>query len=189
MDHTANEKLFFDQLLRNPKIEMEWIDLMSQLEFVGCRKIMKSVGFSEMSVSTLKHLSEEARHSYLLKKAVEEEGLPCRVWSEGLFASVGWNYFSKLDGEISRLQPVRSYPAVSWVIETRVLTFYPWFQERCTFPKVRRVLGQILAEERTHAQFFAEIPFSDSEKGQMLRAEQQLWDKLIERSSAIIQDL
>src|SRR5687768_2024353 len=34
-----------DRLVASPEAELEWIDLLSQLEYVGCRKIVKSVGF------------------------------------------------------------------------------------------------------------------------------------------------
>ena len=190
MGFDVQNHYFFDALLKNPKLEIEWVDLMSQLEFVGCRKIIKNISFSEITVQSLKHLSEEANHAFLLKTAAEQSGLNKRTWAEGLFSFSGWEYFHELDKEISEMQPEkRRYPAVSWVIETRVLTFYPWYMERCAFPKVKRVLGQILAQEQRHAEFFGTVPFSDTEKGEMLRAEQQLWQKFIEKAHQIIQKL
>lgn len=190
MDYQNQSDLLFKALLRNPKLELEWVDLLSQLEFIGCRKIMKAVGFESMSVQSLKHLSEEANHAYLLKSAAEQSGLPARPWSEGLFSRAGFEYFSQLDHEISRQQPGgRSYPAVSWVVETRVLTLYPWYIEKTTLPKVKRVLTQILAQEQKHSEFFGHVPFTDSEKGNMLRTEERLWQKFLENAYRVLENL
>lgn len=187
----SNLKTFLDAIGRNPKLELEWVDLLSQLEFVGCRKILKNVPFSNMNVSVLKHLAEEASHAYLMKHAAEESGLPVRPWSEGLFAKAGYEYFQTLDTEVSRMQYREEdrYPAVSWAIETRVLTLYPSYSEVCAFPKVKRILSQVMAQEEKHALQFSEFSFSDTEKGNILRVEERLWNRFIERAMSVIQSL
>ena len=60
---------FLGRLAAIPRLELEWIDLLSQLEYVGCRKIVKSVGFEAVSLEILRHVSEEASHAYLLNYA------------------------------------------------------------------------------------------------------------------------
>ena len=190
MDYQNQSDVFFSKVLKNPKLELEWVDLLSQLEFVGCRKIMKAVGFDKMNLQSLKHFSEEATHTYLLRSAAEQSGLMPRSWSEGLFSNPGFEYFSQLDREVSRQQPdERSYPAVSWVVETRVLTLYPWYIEKTSFPKVKRVLTQILAQERMHSQFFGHVPFTDTEKGNMLRTEERLWQRFLENAHRVVESL
>ncbi|HXX95437.1 MAG TPA: hypothetical protein VEN81_17585, partial [Planctomycetota bacterium] len=84
---------FLLRISADPRLELEWIDLLSQLEYVGCRKIVKSVGFGEVSLEVLRHVSEEASHAYLLKAVAEQLGLGGRSWRDGLFSEAGWGYF------------------------------------------------------------------------------------------------
>src|SRR5579872_6459407 len=55
---------FLGAMTASPGSELEWIDLLSQLEYVGCRKIVKSIGFESVSLEVLRHVSEEASHAY-----------------------------------------------------------------------------------------------------------------------------
>lgn len=187
----SNLASFLDAVGRSSKLELEWVDLLSQLEYVGCRKILKNVRFSEVDAAVLKHLAEEASHAYLLKSTAEQCGLTARPWSEGLFAQAGYHYFQTLDHEVSEMQRRREdrYPAVSWAIETRVLTLYPTYSEVCAFPKVKRVLSQIMAQEEKHAVQFGGFTFSDTDKGEILRAEERLWNRFLEKAMAIVQSL
>src|SRR6185295_17796202 len=88
---------FLRKVSADPGLELEWIDLLSQLEYVGCRKIVKSVRFEGVSLDILRHVSEEASHAFLLKSVAEQGGLPERSWREGRFAEAGWGYFQELD--------------------------------------------------------------------------------------------
>lgn len=187
----SNLTEFFNAIGRTPKLELEWVDLLSQLEYVGCRKILKNVEFSNVDVSVLKHLAEEASHAYLLKSAAEQSGLTKRPWSEGLFSKIGYEYFQTLDTEVAEMQHREEdrYPAVSWAIETRVLTLYPNYVEVCAFPKVKRILGQIMAQEELHAVQFGSFTFNDTEKGEILRLEERLWNRFLERAMAVVKGL
>ena len=62
------------RIAADPALELEWIDLLAQLEYVGCRKIVKSVRSEDVSLDILRHVSEEASHAYLLKSVAEEGG-------------------------------------------------------------------------------------------------------------------
>src|SRR5215831_20723061 len=125
IDASADELLA--RIVASPDAELEWIDLLSQLEYVGCRKIVKSVGFESVSLEILRHVSEEASHAFLLKAVVEEGGLRDRSWREGRFAEAGWRYFQSLDQRVSAFSGSEGlrYPGVSWAIERRVLAVYP----------------------------------------------------------------
>src|SRR5258708_5302121 len=109
---------FLSKIVAVPELELEWIDLLSQLEYVGCRKIVKSVAFEAVSLEILRHVSEEASHAFLLKSVVEEGGLRGRSWREGRFAEAGWRYFQGLDQRISSLpgSPGLRYPPASSAI-------------------------------------------------------------------------
>ncbi len=181
----------FPYFKASPKIELEWVDVLSQLEYVGCRKIIKSVGFDAMNGQVLKHLTEEAMHAYLLKSAAEASGLPVRPWTEGLFCNLGFEYIRDLDAGISELQKNEGdcYPAVSWTLETRVLSLYPAYDEVCQFSKVKKAIGVILAQEKAHALQFKDLSLTDMEKGNLLRLEESLWSRFMEKSLNLLRQL
>ena len=135
------------RVVASPEVELEWIDLLSQLEYVGCRKIVKSVGFESVSLEILRHVSEEASHAFLLKSVVEEGGLRDRSWRDGRFAEAGWRYFQGLDQRISALPGSDGlrYPGVSWAIERRVLVVYPAYLRVTRNESLKKALRRILA--------------------------------------------
>lgn len=159
--------------------ELEWLDLLSQLEYVGCRKIVKAVAFDGVNFEVLQHISEEASHAFLLKSLVEKGGLKRRSWTEAPLGQMGWRYFRELDERVSKLQedPHAHYPAVSWVVEKRVLELYPLYLKVTRNPGVKRVLTRILAQERRHGSQFGEMPFPDWFREKALAIEAELWDR------------
>ena len=166
-------------VIATPEWEWEWLDLLSQMEYVGCRKIAKSLSFERMNLETLQHLSEEARHAFLLKGTAEKLGLGPRSWKQGLFSEIGWAYFSLLDQFVSDLQgsELGHYPAVSWAVEQRVLKLYPEYLEITCEPEVKRVLRQILAQEERHAkQFDPTTLMTETTRTRALDVERMLWD-------------
>ncbi|HZE97839.1 MAG TPA: ferritin-like domain-containing protein [Planctomycetota bacterium] len=170
-----------DALTSTPRAELEWIDLLSQLEYVGCRKIVKSIGFESVSLEVLRHVSEEASHAYLLKAVVEEGGIIGRSWREGRFAEAGWGYFQNLDRRISALPGADGlrYPAVSWAIERRVLVVYPAYLKVTRNESLKKALRRILAQEERHGAQFAEVPFPDGMASEIARIEEALWPDFV----------
>jgi len=45
-------------IVANPAGEAEWLDLLSQLEYVGCRKIIKAIPYHQIDEGILQHVSE-----------------------------------------------------------------------------------------------------------------------------------
>jgi hypothetical protein len=176
------------RIVASPEIELEWIDLLSQLEYVGCRKIMKSVGFEAVSLDILRHVSEEASHAYLLKSVVEEGGLRDRSWREGRFAEAGWRYFQSLDQRISALPGSDGlrYPGVSWAIERRVLVVYPAYLQLTRNESLKKALRRILAQEERHGAQFGEFAFPEGYLAQVARIEEALWPEFVAAADRLI---
>jgi len=172
---------FLGALAASPQSELEWVDLLSQLEYVGCRKIVKSIGFESITLEVLRHVSEEASHAYLLKAVVEEGGIVGRSWRDGRFAEAGWGYFQNLDRRISALPGSDGlrYPAVSWAIERRVLIVYPAYLKTTKNESLKRALRRILAQEERHGAQFAEVPFPDGMAAEIARIEEALWPEFL----------
>ena len=179
---------FLGAVTSAPSAELEWIDLLSQLEYVGCRKIVKSIGFESVSLEVLRHVSEEASHAYLLKAVVEEGGVAGRSWRDGLFAEAGWGYFQNLDRRISALPGSDGlrYPAVSWAIERRVLVVYPAYLRATRNESLKRALRRILAQEERHGAQFAEVPFPGGMAAEVAGIEERLWPEFVAAARRLI---
>lgn len=172
---------FLARLASAPDVELEWIDLLSQLEYVGCRKIVKSIGFELVSLEILRHVSEESSHAYLLKAVVEEGGLRDRSWRDGRFASAGWRYFQELDRRVSAIPGSEGlcYPGVSWAIERRVLIVYPAYLKATRNESLKKALRRILAQEERHGAQFRAFSFPEGYLAQVAQIEESLWPDFV----------
>jgi hypothetical protein len=170
-----------DRVTAETEREREWVDLLSQLEYVGFRKITKSVRYDEVSLETLRHMSEEASHAFLMKAAAEKMGLPERSWKDNPFSEAGWRYFQGLDRgvEAKIADPARCYPLVSVAVERRVLALYPAYLERTKNEHVRKAVARILAQEKRHAALFDERVLPAEEVELACRLEEKLWAELM----------
>lgn len=168
---------FLDRVTASTAVELEWVDLLSQLEYVGFRKIAKAVPYERVSLETLRHVSEEASHAFLLKAAAERNGLAPRSWREGLFSAAGWIYFQGLDRavEAAVADPALCYPLVSVAVERRVLALYPAYLERTRIPDVRKAVERILVQERAHARLFDDRSLPAEAVAAACRLEERLW--------------
>jgi hypothetical protein len=178
---------FLGRVAAEPALELEWIDLLAQLEYVGCRKIVKSIAFEDVTLDVLRHVSEEASHAYLLKSVAEEGGLRDRSWRDGRFAAAGWGYFQELDRRISALPGAEGfrYPGVSWAVERRVLAFYPAYIEITRNDSLRRVLRRILVQEEQHGARFNEVEFPGGFTAAAARIEESLWPRFIAEAARL----
>src|SRR5262249_10606381 len=139
---------------------------------------------TSVSLEVLRHVSEEASHAFLLKAVAEgmcrsgpSETASTSFGREGLFSAAGWNYFQRLDQEVSALSDdvLTRYPAVSWAIERRVLAVYPQYRKITRSEEVKRVLTRILAQEERHGREFESHPFPEGLQADIVEIEAPLW--------------
>jgi hypothetical protein len=164
-----------------PELELEWVDLLSQMEYVGFRKIAKAVPYDAVTLDTLRHVSEESSHAFLLKAAAQKNGLPPRSWRDGLLSAAGWAYFQGLDRGVEAAvpDPALCYPLVAVAVERRVLELYPAYLERARIPDVRKAVERILVQERAHARLFDERALPPSAVEAACRIEERLWEGFV----------
>ncbi len=165
------------KICENENTEAIWLDLLSQLEFAGCRKIVKGVPFERVDVEVLNHVMEEASHAFLLKTLVEKSHLPAKqAWEKNPLSELGWTYFQTLDQGVSKMQKgTLPYPAVSWIVEQRVLDIYPRYLQHTRNLGVKRVVQRILAQEKRHSALFGDERFSEDFKRRAIDWEAGLW--------------
>ncbi len=165
-------------IVGHPVLEAEWLDLLSQMEYVGCRKILRSQRFDRVTLEVLQHISEEASHAFLLRRCAQNKGIAKRSWDGGLFSTIGWDYFHRLDYQVSNLVTgVQAYPMVSWAIERRVLQIYPLYLEVNQDEEIQSVLKQILGQERRHMKQFESVELDKASEEVAGGIESGLWNE------------
>lgn len=179
----------------DPAKEADWLELLAQLEYIGCRKILRAVPFDSVNADVLRHVADEAAHASGLKQAAEQVRAVAgdvreRSWGELPLASIGWEYFRELDRRVSALESVQdlSYPAVSWAVEQRALWVYPRYLERTQNETVRRAVRLILAQEERHNRHFEGVFLSPEARSEAADVEAALWTELLAKVGASFED-
>lgn len=168
------------------QLEHQWIDMLSQLEYVGARKILKAVPYDEINLDVLQHISEESLHAYLLKSLLKDTPREASTWGTEAFSQLGWRYFKALDEQCSALI-TPSYQWVSWAIERRVLEMYPAYLKATQDERVKRVIRQILAQEQRHGTQFEGACADSNLRQKAAEIENQLWSELEQGICTIIE--
>ena len=172
-------ELILNNIVEQPERETEWLELLSLLEYVGARKLFKSVPFHEITATTLKHMHEEAQHAYLLKRVASDLCQSDRSWRNNPLFDVGYWYLDGVDKEVTQLSlelGLPPYALVTAVIEERALVVYPPYLERTRNPAVQRVIRQIMTQERSHLALFPQLSAAAKERAKGV--ESVLWNLL-----------
>lgn len=138
------------------QLEARWLNTLSYLEFVGARKISKSMAAHHPNAQVLDHLADETRHASAFKK------LACEL-SGGdpgsyLCREAAGSYFHKLDRELSAWatdvvgheHQALNYLLVTSMIERRAMTMYPLYRGASNHEFIRDELQAIITEEQDH---------------------------------------
>jgi hypothetical protein len=157
-----------DDIVADPGVHVRWLNTLSFLEFMGTRKIARSMSRRPANRIALQHLAEEARHAYFFKRSIERiaPGVdPGYAWSELLAGLPAARYFNRLDLLVKRdlheppasLAPVARrnvaelcYLYVTTLIEERAGTIYPLYDACLAQRDVPLRLAGVIMEEEQH---------------------------------------
>jgi hypothetical protein len=150
-------KELLEKITSDAQIEARWLNTVSLLEFIGSRKISRTVAAKHPSPEILSHYADEVRHARVFKdlsilKAGRDLG------DEMLGREVALDYFQTLDRTISgRITEIcgapdqyANYIFVTLAIERRAMKLYPLYRSITSDAKVREALTSILQEESGH---------------------------------------
>ncbi|MCJ8277157.1 MAG: hypothetical protein MJK18_09980 [Bdellovibrionales bacterium] len=119
------------KIIKNPTLHKKWLNTVSHLEYIGARKIIKSLDAEIISLEELQHFYEEAGHALLLKKLghAHFDSFPRTYEPENLIGgTLGKDYFQDLDQYISEqlgtAKTLFNYLYVTWLIEVRAMKVY-----------------------------------------------------------------
>lgn len=151
------------QIAANPGREALWLNTISLLEFIGARKISRTVADRHPTLDVLNHLADETRHALAFKR------LACEVAggevSEYLCPQAAGTYFQTLDRELAawaaqavgREDTRLSYLLTTTMIEQRAMQIYPLYKAATRQAVVREELGRVVTEEQSHRRSIEDI--------------------------------
>lgn len=142
-----------------PKSHAQWLNTLSFLEYIGCRKIVKSQDAQVINSEILQHIAEEARHASFFKK--EAEKINCRPMGysakEMIAGEAAEDYFQQLDRAVeeklkgaSKDPRFLNYLYVTWLVETRATQVYEIYQSILEKKNFDFSLKSLLREEQRH---------------------------------------
>lgn len=144
------------KIVSDDQLEARWLKTVSILEYIGSRKISKTVAQKYPALEILEHLNDETRHAYAFAKLSEKMGEGKAVLP--LCMEEGLHYFQTLDKMLSdyvknilgREDVYANYLFVTCAIERRAMSLYPYYQSITQHGFVRDELRQVIVEESNH---------------------------------------
>lgn len=164
-----------EKVIPDKALHSRWLNTLSYLEYIGTRKILKSLPAHILSKNLLEHINEEARHSLFFKQLAQKtvQKTLCFNEHELLAPKAGSDYFQQIDHytvKFSLSNPVISYLYTTYVIEQRALVVYSLYNEILKRKGFSFCLQSVLNDEREHLNFvFEKIQKTDP-----------LWEKNLE---------
>lgn len=144
------------QLAQSPELEARWLHTLSLMEFIGARKISRTVADRHPSLEVLEHLSDETRHAFAFKRlSAEVAGGEITTF---LCPEAAGRYFQALDHELATWATAHTgksdvylhYLLTTTTIERRAMVLYPLYKAASRNASVREELGRVVTEEQGH---------------------------------------
>ncbi|AEI63501.1 hypothetical protein LILAB_07940 [Corallococcus macrosporus] len=144
------------QLVQTPELEARWLHTVSLMEFIGARKISRTVADRHPSLEVLGHLADETRHAFAFKRlSAEVAGAEITTF---LCHEAAGRYFQALDHALATWATSFTgapdvylhYLLTTTAIERRAMVLYPLYKAASRHPAVREELGRVVTEEQSH---------------------------------------
>jgi len=144
-----------EYIVSDDNLHSRFLNTLSFLEYIGTRKMLKSLPASSLNASFLEHINEESRHSLFFKKLAKKISgkdvsfldyeMLCRIPAE--------KYFQKMDQEamtISRSNTILNYLYTTYIVESRATSVYSIYSKILRRNQFHFTLNSILKDEFKH---------------------------------------
>ena len=150
---------FLEEVLPSEERHYLWLRSLSYLEYIGYRKMVKSLGYEGVNRGVFHHLSDEIQHSFMLRELADKRfqrfkdfdfSEPCREIAE--------DYFQKIDSRVEDWVNRTFYPGnhylcyllTSYLIERRAMKVYPQYYQRLGELSFKYIIQKIIKDESEH---------------------------------------
>lgn len=150
-----------ERVISEKVLHSRWLNTLSYLEYIGTRKILKSLPAHILSKTFLEHINEEARHSLFFKNLALKVGHKNLSFKEHelLAPKAGNDYFQQIDRytlKFSFSNPVISYLYTTYIVEQRALVVYSLYNDTLKRKAGSFSIESVLNDEREHCDFVFE---------------------------------
>lgn len=150
-------KPLLEKITADVELEARWLNTISLLEFVGSRKISRTVAAHHPNPEILSHYADEVRHARVFKD-LSIQKLGRDLGDVMLHRDAAMRYFQTLDKTVSQNiteicgapNQHANYIFVTLAIERRAMKLYPLYRSITADANVREALTSILQEESSH---------------------------------------
>ena len=144
-----------ETITSNTGLHAQFLNTLSYLEYIGVRKMLKSLPSSILNKTFLDHINEEARHSLFLKNLAEKLAKKSLGYTdpELLAGSAGSHYFQEVDHyglKFSFSNSVLNYLYTTYAVEQRAMAFYSLYNDILKKKKFPFSMQAILNDEAEH---------------------------------------
>ena len=163
-----------EKIIANQSLHSLWLNTLSYLEYIGLRKMLKSLPASLLDKILLDHINEEARHSLFFKKLAQktaQKNLSFRD-EELLAPQTGRAYFQQVDHYSLKFfsNPAVNYLYTTYAIEQRAVILYSLYNDLLKKKACFFSLQAVLNDESKHLDFVL----------QKIQETDPLWEKNLE---------
>ncbi len=156
-----------EENLGNAHKHHAWLKTLSYLEFVGYRKMVKSLNYQDVNNGVFHHLTDEIQHSFMLREIAEKnfKETPLSSSETEECIRMAENYFQSLDSfiheEVQKLtgkaNHYLAYLWVSYIIEKRAMQVYPYYYNLLVDTPLKMVLQKIIQDESHHLNYLENV--------------------------------
>jgi len=151
-------------IISDDALHAKWLNTLSLMESIGARKIIAHQNILRTDFNILRHMAEEVRHAYILKKQIQKLNISMLndYQFQCLLAPIQtYHYLTALEVMASRWikdelrqrgeELKRSaYVLVTYIIECRAMEVYPVYQSVLDTHGSKVNVQTIIREEETH---------------------------------------
>ena len=152
--------VFLEEVLPSESKHYLWLRSLSYLEYIGYRKMVKSLGYEGIDRGVFHHLSDEIQHSYMLRELADKRftGLSAEAtFTEG-FQEIAEDYFQNIDARVEDWVNRTFYPGnhylcyllTSYLIERRAMRVYPQYYHFLGELPSKSIIQKIIKDESEH---------------------------------------
>ena len=144
-----------EKVSSDDSLHARFLNTLSYLEYIGSRKMLKSLPSSIFDKVLLDHVNEETRHSLILKSFAEKLAKKSMGFEEEelLIGESAKDYFQEVDHFSLKFgfnNPVLNYLYTTYAIEQRALVFYSLYNDILKKKGFPFSLSMILDDELKH---------------------------------------
>ena len=143
-----------EKIISSRSLHSRWLNTLSYLEYIGLRKMLKSLPAGLLDKTLLDHINEEARHSLFFKNLAQKTAQKNLSFKDDelLASQAGRAYFQQVDHYSLKFSsdPAVNYLYTTYAVEQRAVVLYSLYNDLLKKQSCSFSLQPVLNDESRH---------------------------------------